>query len=114
MGENESGGHRVIKNTYSLIIKLYPYFFGSSRNIGKMNMNRMGRSMTMRKRMVKKTTCIKSVKIMMRTKMIMKTRKRKKMKMKKKKKKKSRKEKNDTGSNYLSLNFSGLFKKISF
>ena len=42
MGENESGGHRVIKNAYSLIIKLYPYFFRSSWNVGKMNMNGIG------------------------------------------------------------------------
>ena len=42
MGENESGGHGVIKNAYSLIIKLYPDFFRGSRNVGKMNMDGIG------------------------------------------------------------------------
>ena len=42
MGENESGGHGVIKNAYSLIIKLYPDFFGSSGYVGKMNMDGIG------------------------------------------------------------------------
>ena len=42
MGENKSGGHGVIKNAYSLIIKLYPDFFGGPWNVGKMNMDGIG------------------------------------------------------------------------
>ena len=42
MGENECGRHGVIKNAYSLIIKLYPYFFGGSGYVGKMNMDGIG------------------------------------------------------------------------
>ena len=42
MGKNECGGHGIIKNAYSLIIKLYPDFFRSSWNVGKMDMDGIG------------------------------------------------------------------------
>jgi hypothetical protein len=42
MGENKGGGYRLIKNAYSLIIKLYPDFFGCSWNVGKMDMDGIG------------------------------------------------------------------------
>jgi hypothetical protein len=42
MSENQSGGYGVIKNAYSLIIKLYPGFFEGAWNVRKMNMDGAG------------------------------------------------------------------------
>ena len=42
MRENEGGGHGAIKNAHSLVVKLYPDFFGGSWNVGKMNMDGTG------------------------------------------------------------------------
>ena len=42
MGEDEGGGYGGIKNSYSVIIKLYPYFFGATWYVGEMNMDGTG------------------------------------------------------------------------
>ena len=42
MGEDEGGGYGGIKNSYPVIIKLDPYFFGATRYVGEMNMDGTG------------------------------------------------------------------------
>jgi hypothetical protein len=42
MGEDEGGGHGAIKYAHSVVVKLYPYFFGAMGNVGEMNVDGAG------------------------------------------------------------------------